>query len=301
VPFEEQRKELEDMAERTYDLSDLVALPRMSAHEALALARTLRAVATRMGELPKGVREALGELENASTALAAALPPKQKPPSILREADREEDNAVSTLVAFLRTWLRLPEERFPQEVALARRGLDVLLEGGSLAFLTYRPVVEHSEVQRRIDALRAQGLDRELRSLGAGPFLDHLLAVHAAYGEACAIPRTTATGDTPALRETMNELSDALRAYVVAVVASSSRKKPETVARAEELLHPLRAWVRSTPSNTRDPRPNPDPDPGPPPNDDPAVDRSKPKRASVRDGVSKTPAANDIDAARKVG
>lgn len=281
------------MAERNFTPTDLVSLPRLSAREAFALGRALLAVVLRTAGLPNVIREAAADLESAIPALAAALPARRKSAPVLREADRVEDNAVAAIVALLKAWQRLPKEDYPREVGLAARCLDVFLEGGTLDFLTFRPVVEHAEVQRRIENLQAQGLDRELRKLGAGPFVDHLLAAHAAYGEACGITREVAKDESPALRAATLEVTDSLRAYVVAVVASVSRKKPETAGRADELLRPLSEWVSAGPSGAAEEE-----------GDEPANDGAA-KGGAAEDAVKKSiPAdapANDAEARRKVG
>jgi len=276
------------MAERNFTPTDLVSLPRLSAREVFALARALLAVVLRTAGLPNAIREAAADLEGALPALAAALPAKRKSAPVLREADRVEDNAVAAIVALLKAWMRLPKEGFPREVDVAARCLDVFLEGGTLDFLTFRPVVEHAEVQRRIESLQAQGLDEALRSLGAGPFVDHLLAAHAAYGEACGITGAVAKGESPALRAATLEVTDSLRAYVVAVVASVSRKKPETAERADELLRPLSEWVSAGPSGAAEEE-----------GDGEEKDGDAPD--ALKKSIPADPPANDAEARRKVG
>ncbi len=277
------------MAERTYTPTDLVSLPRLSAREALALGRALLAIAQRTAGLPNAIREATADLEGAVVALAAAVPAKRKAAPVLREADRVEDNAVAAVVALLKAWVRLPEGDFPREVGVAARCLDVFLEGGTLDFLTFRPVVEHSEVQRRIESLQAQGLDEALRSLGAGPFVDHLLAAHAAYGVACGITGAVAKDESPALRAATLEVTDSLRAYVVAVVASVSRKKPETAERADELLRPLSEWVSAGPSGAAEEE------------EGDGEEKDGAAHDAVKKSIPAEPAANDAEARRKVG
>lgn len=294
------------MAERNFTPTDLVSLPRLSAREVFALARALLAVVLRTAGLPGGIREAAADLEAAIPALAAALPARRKSAPVLREADRVEDNAVAAIVALLKAWQRLPKEDYPREVGVAARCLDVFLEGGTLDFLTFRPMVEHAEVQRRIENLQARGLDLELRSLGAGPFVDHLLAAHAAYGAACGITGAAAKDESPALRAATLEVTDSLRAYVVAVVASVSRKKPETAERADELLRPLSEWVSAGPSGAAEEEGD-----GEEKDADPAAKKAEPaddgaaKGGASSDAVKKSipaePAANDAEARRKVG
>ncbi len=44
------------------------------------------------------------------------------------------------------------------------------------------------------------------------------------------------------MREHADALTDAVRTYVVRVVASIDRKHPDTTRRADDLLQPLRSW-----------------------------------------------------------
>lgn len=257
------------MAERQYNPTQLVALPRLKAREALALARALLAVARRHDDLPPSVATALDDLEAAAAALAEALGTRDRKATLsLRDADRVEDNAVGALVDACKAWLRLPPDHAPRHTAAARACLDVMLEDGTLGFLTFKPMVEHSEVQRRLDALVARGVDAELRAVGLGLFLDHLLLAHGDYGDACAA--STAPKEEPAeVAPATAEASESMRAYVVQVVASVDRRRPATQERADALLEPLRTWT------------------------------SAPAKADV---APDAPPANDADAARrKVG
>jgi len=236
------------MTDRQYNATQLVALPRLKAHELLALARAIIAAAKKRGELPSAVAAALADLEEGAAALAAALGSRdRKAVTSVRDADRVEDNAVGALVDVCKAWQRLPREQFPEEVAIAEACLAVVLEDGTLGFLTYKPMVEHSEVQRRLDRMAAKGIDRDLRSIGLGPFVDHLLAAHVTYGDACGASAAITKEEPAAVGAAAAEATDSMREYVVSVVASVARKRPETQERADALLEPLRAWVSAAP------------------------------------------------------
>ena len=278
------------MAERQYNATQLVALPRLKAHELLALARALLAAANHYAGLPGSVVEAIADLEAAATALAAALAPRERAePVSMREVDRVADNAVAALVDACRAWLRLPREVCPDEGAVAEACVSVFAEDGTLNFLTFKSVVQHSEVQRRIDTLVAKGIDRDLRAIGMGPFVDHLLDAQATYGEACAVNRSPVKEESPALRAAVDEATDAARTYVVRVVGSVSRRRPETQERADALLEPLRAWTTAAPKTQAE-------------DEEPAKDATPTKDAAPRVPTN-APPANDAaeEAHRKVG
>jgi len=280
------------MAERHYNATQLVALPRLKAHELLALARALIAAAKKQGELAPAVAAALADMEEAAAALAETLGSRDRKAAVsVRDADRVEDNAVGALVDVCKAWQRLPREQFPEEVAIAEACLAVFLEDGTLGFLTFKPMVEHSEVQRRLDRLAAKGVDRDLRSIGMGPFLDHLHAAHAAYGEACGASAAMAKEEPAAVGGAASEATDSMCEYVVSVVASVARKRPETQERADVLLEPLRAWVSAAPKTQAEGEAEE-------PAKEPAVTKDAPPKVPTN-----APPANDAaeEARRKVG
>ncbi len=231
------------MSKRTFMAKDLVVLPRLKARELLAIARALVLHARAVDDVPKAVLDALREVEAHLEPLAAELAPAPADPEVpLRAATLAECNAVGALVDFVTSWTRLPEGDFPAQVATARACQVALLEGAGLEFLTYKPLVMHSEVQRRMDTLRARKLDDELRALGGGDFLVHLTRVHKVFGAAAGATARRPEVEAPAVREHADALTDAVRTYVVRVVASIDRKHPDTARRADDLLQPLRSW-----------------------------------------------------------
>lgn len=239
------------MNERPLSATDLVALPQLRSVELLALCGMLLAAANAEASLPAHVRQALDDVDAQRVPLTEALGATPKRPTVsLKAADRAEDNAVGALVDFCASWVRLPEEKFPESVRVARECLAVLRSDDRLDYLTLRPVVEHSEVQRRLDALHARKLDVALRKLGAGAFLDHLAQTHEVYGVVTGATAPLEVDDTPAVRDAATELAETLRVYVVRVVGLIDRKRPETGERVQRLLKPLSTWSRrSTAAN----------------------------------------------------
>jgi hypothetical protein len=84
-------------------------------------------------------------------------------------------------------------------------------------------------------------------------------------------------------------VTEATRAYVVRVVASVSRKRPETQERAKALLEPLNGWVTTAPKTTAEADPA-----------EPVTDAAKDAQPKV---PTNAPPANDAadEAHRKVG
>ncbi len=232
------------MSERQVSIGGLVSLPRMKARELLAVARALVALGRAAPHLLPHIEEALDDLEAQLPELAAALGVREKKPAVsVKAADQAEDNAVGALADFAAAWKRLPAADFPREVGVATACLEVIHEGAGLEFLTYKPVVEHSEVQRRLDSLKARKLDAALRKMGGGPFLDHLEKVHAVYGAVAGATERAPQTETPAVRAATTEVAESVRAYVVRVLGMVNRKRPATREQVDALLEPLTRWT----------------------------------------------------------
>lgn len=266
------------MTERSLTTVDLVSLPKMKARELLALARAMVAIASTAKHLPAHVRSALDDVEAELPAMVAALGPTAKKAAVsVKAADRDEDNAVGALVDFVSAWARLPEAKYPEQVGVARACLEVLLDDGKLEYLALKPIVEHSEVQRRIDGLAERKLDVAIRKLGGGAFLDHLAETHAVYGPATGATENLAGGESAVVREASNNLAEALRTYVVRVVGLIDRKRPETRDLVTGLLKPLSSWTSSA-SNAANDDADDDPVTPPAPVPSPANDAAAPQR-----------------------
>lgn len=256
--------------QREFTAGDLISLPRMKARELLAIARALVLRARGIHGLERPITEALADVEAQRSALSDEMtsPEKKGPVIQLKAADVAECNAVGALVDFAASWTRLPEADFPEEVATARACVEVFREDGTLEFLKFKPIVKHSEVQRRIETLSARGLDAKLRELGGGAFLEHLARTHETYGNAIVASTSDSEVETPAVREQASALSEALKTYVIRVVATADRKVPATSARVNTLLAPLRAWTTSpnaSAASTDEDTPQPAPQPAPQP------------------------------------
>jgi hypothetical protein len=238
---------------RSVSPSDLITLPKLSAHGAISLAQSLTA-ATRDEdgkplELSEPVKAALSDMNDDRAALqeATGAPPAEA--AGIREADILEDNAVGAFVDVLRGWARLAGRISQGDVA--DRLLTRLFSDG-LQFLNDKPIVEHAQVESRLQTIDNEDLDQDIAKLGALPLLTYLKDVHKVYGEVTGATKPVAPADSPEIRAKLDTLLDSIRHYTGAVVGSIVRKKPETQALADQLLLPLTTG-KSTKPKTKGP------------------------------------------------
>ncbi len=231
------------MTTRTFTPDDLVALPRLDANEAVALAASLGTAAAAEGPLPAALATPLARVTEAADALTRELGPASvstgRPD--LHLADRAEDNAVGALEEFLSAWARLPSD---VEGAGVAANLHATLFGdGGLGFLKLKARAEWAQVEARLQQFDDRKLADALASLGGTPFLTHLRAVHERYGVAAGVTQVAQPVDAPKVRAAFDALSTAMRRYVVRVASSVDESSPRSEARAEALLKPITGWV----------------------------------------------------------
>ncbi|HEU4534299.1 MAG TPA: hypothetical protein VFS00_09285, partial [Polyangiaceae bacterium] len=114
--------------------------------------------------------------------------------------------------------------------------IDLALFPDGLGFLKLPYVIEHTESERRLDLIEAEGLAGDLRELVGASFVDELGAAHAEYGSALGI---TAALDAPAptrVADSLREMQGALRSYVLQVLAHAES--------GDDALEAVRAALR---------------------------------------------------------
>ena len=236
--------------ERSLDPSDLIVLPRLSAHAALSLARSLASATQDENNKPiklsEPVKAALDDMLVQGEALAGAIGAKPAQAPAVREADILEDMAVGALADVLRGWARLAGQIPEGDVA---RDLDRRLFGDGLLFLNSKPIEEHAAVESRLQVIETEGLDKAIAQLGGAPLLKHLKKVHQQYGKVTGATRALAAPDSPEIREKLDDLLSSIRHYAGAVIGSVVRKKPETQKLADKLLLPLTTWKSAKPKS----------------------------------------------------
>jgi hypothetical protein len=177
-----------------------------------------------------------------------------------READRTIDNAWSAFRSWVDGWKKLPVSSYPHSAALL--SLDAAVFGEGLEFLNYAFEKEHSQSELRL-AIIKKDHEAVINALGGQPFLEHLRAAHAAYGNALRITAPTPDAPPPAdVRAAMDAVHAKLREYVTQVVASIRDDKPATKALAERLLRPLSEWETAAPAKSEPGEPAKEPPQG---------------------------------------
>jgi hypothetical protein len=218
--------------------------PRLDAPSAVALGKMLRVA--RPEGLPPTACEAAEHLDESVKTLEGAWHESERaaPREVnVQRCDKRLDNCWSSTRARLTAYSALPEEH-PLRVRAER--LDGLLFPGGLAFLKSPYVVEHSESQRRLDLMAAEGVEGDLRELVGTVFVDELVAAHGEYGKALGI---TAPPEAPPpatrVAEPLRAMQAALRAYALQVVAYAATGERELEA-ARAALRPIDAFRASS-------------------------------------------------------
>jgi hypothetical protein len=205
----------------------------------VALAQSLETAANTHQDLSPLLTSALADVASDREALQKVIGVTPVVTITVKEADRAEDTAVVALVTLLFAWGKL-SAYLPE--GLAAQKAQARLFGSGLEFVNYKVEKEWAIVDSKIKIIDDPNevLLPVLQSIGAMPMLDHLRKVHAQYGD--VIGTTKPAEESPEIGEKRQLLLDAMRTYIVRVVGSVERGKPETKARAEALLRPVVEW-----------------------------------------------------------
>jgi hypothetical protein len=226
---------------RTYDIRDLITLPRLDASSADALVTEVLTCA-KGKSMAAPIESARKNLIEAQKALKGALMSRLQAVSATdsaraREADKAEDAAFSATFDWLTGFSKLPDTY--EEVVVAERLLVALFRDG-LKFTQLAYKLEWAEADARLRAIAEdRALEDGFEKLGGEIFLKNLRKAHKEYGDALGI--TTPKGaEVPAVavKEPLTAVRTALRTYVLRVLAHGE----DDPALAETLLAPLAAW-----------------------------------------------------------
>jgi len=228
---------------RSYDIRELVTLPRLDANGADALVTELLAhakgkkLAASVESARKALVETQKELKSAMTARLQTLPAADT--ARARAADQAEDNAFSATHDWLTGYSKLPDS-FAQ-AAVARRLLGALFRDG-LKFTQLPYKLEWAEADARLRAIADDAsLEDAFTTLGGKVFLENLRKAHKEYGEALGLTSPKQPEQATVLvKEPLAAVRTALRTYVLRVLADDDGELAET------LLAPLVAWESAT-------------------------------------------------------
>lgn len=232
------------MSERSFAASELINLPVMDAHRAVAVGTEILRAGKGAGDLPALVQKALGAVEathkTLSEAVAAWPGPGVGDPAAARKADRAMDAAWAAFHAYLKAWTRLPVE-LAEEGSKAQELLtDLFSEGLRFTQAAFR--MEWSESAARLKRMSDRGHDAFVEQMGGQKFLDALRRAHEAYGDALGVTAERPEAEAaPAIREPLDAFRAALRTYALRVAATVDEDAPATGKLAQRLLAPLAA------------------------------------------------------------
>jgi hypothetical protein len=221
----------------------MVPLPKVSVPEAIALGTELvtwaRARRKLPGPIAKSLRLVRTELEELCEADQSSMVTTGEGTGHSREADRVLDASWSASYSWCTGWLKLPGG--VAEAKLAAEIRDAIFADG-VRFTQFKFKHQWAESQKRLDVIDKQGLGRHFERLGGAVFLDTLRDAHARYGEALGITQVVEPEDSVNRREHLHALLDAIRRYVVQVMAYEYSEAPGAAELADYLLTPLRTW-----------------------------------------------------------
>ncbi|UQA59378.1 hypothetical protein [Polyangium aurulentum] len=243
---------------RSFTALNLVQLPRTDSRGAIALASAVEAAAAADKELPESVSEIIAQIAEDRIALQLALAKGPAAGTLtVKEADRREDRVGGALLDILEGWASIAE--FLPQGKSAKEVVDRVFPDGR-SFVNMRVEEEWAAIETKLHTIENEGLVEKIAAIGALPVLDLLKQTHAVYG--AVVGTTGVVDETREVRENKEALEDSLRTYVVRVEALVRRNKPETRARAEALVKPIREWESSKPSKAKaegEPTPAPQP------------------------------------------
>lgn len=226
--------------------STTVTLPKLTAREAHTLSHSLIAVATAKDahkkpvyKLTEPVQAALDEMaENMKALVALAHLPEDEPE--VQKVDRRIDRVLSAMHQIAGGWEKLEEELAEGRTAAE---LKEQLFATGLDFTQIHPREEWAAIEQRLKAIDRDKLEPKLDSIGLLPVLALLRKVQVEYGRVTGASGETSEKESPQVNAHRLALIEAIREYVVAVLGSVIRKKPETQTLADTLLQPLTQWT----------------------------------------------------------
>ncbi|MDI1429213.1 hypothetical protein [Polyangium sorediatum] len=231
---------------RTFTPVDLVQLPRVDSNGAIALASAVESAASKYNDLPASVTEAVIQIVADRIVLQQAVAKTPVGLVTVKEADRRVDKVGGAFHDICSAWASLAEflpEGQDAQVLMAR----VFPDGRK--FVNLKVKEEWAAIETKLSTIDREGLGARIDAIGATPVLKLLEQMQAVYG--AVIGTTEVPEEAPEVRDSKDTLLDSLRAYVIQVAGTVKRGKPETAARADALLRPIREWESTKPAKDK--------------------------------------------------
>jgi hypothetical protein len=257
-----------EMVVRTFEVEEMVRLPRLAATDVIALGTALVTWAEAAGALPAAIARALVRVRGGLNTLRAGAETRAQEngqSDSKEEWNRALDMAWAALRWWCKGWSLLPyAENAPQsEVG---RKLEALLFPDGLRFTQLPFRTQWVESQTRLGLIEREALAPRITELGGQTILEAVRRAHDDFGRALGLTEASQVSETSAIvREGMDEVVASLRRYILQVTAHADPDDPGSMTLADQLLLPLKTWKTRAPAPaTNDETPGAEPEPVPP-------------------------------------
>lgn len=255
------------MVVRTFEVEEMVRLPRLGAHDAIALVTALLTRAEAAGALPPAIERELTRVRGGLNTLRAGAETRAQENGQSDSKD-EWNRALDTAWAALRWWCKgwslVP---FAENAQQAEDGakLEALLFPDGLRFTQLPFRTQWVESQTRLGLVEREALAPRITALGGQAILDAVRRAHDDFGRALGLTEASEVSATSAIvREAMDEVVASLRRYILQVTAHADPDDPDSMALADRLLLPVKTWKsRAQAPASNDETPDAEPLPAP--------------------------------------
>ena len=224
---------------RTFDPQSVIELPRFDSDSIISIVTALLTLASHETALPANVQAARDLLKSAVDSLQGTKMPTAPVESKLLEALRAEATGWTALEKFLDALAGVPGPKAAKAGALR----DALFPDG-LSFLRGKALKRWPLTEARIQHLAAKDVVAAVKAVGADDLVAHVVQTHAATGAAAGITAPKAAVELPQVRERLDDVKAAMRAYVAQFVANAGIDKTGAAqALTDKLLKPLADFV----------------------------------------------------------
>jgi hypothetical protein len=261
------------MVVRTYEVEEMVRLPRLGEADVIALATALVTRAQAAAALPPPIARELTRVRGGLDTLRAGAETRAQEngqSDSKEEWNRALDLAWAALRWWCKGWALVPyAENAPQ--ADDGRKLEALLFPDGLRFTQLPFRTQWVESQTRLGLIEREALAPRITELGGQAILDSVRRAHDDFGRALGLTEAADMVIGASMRAERDALIDILRRYVLQVTAHADPDDPDSVALADHLLLPVKTWKTRAPAPApTDAAPGDEPLPAPPAADQPA-------------------------------
>ena len=238
------------MVVRTFEVEEMVRLPRLSAADVIALVTALVTRAEAVAALPPAIAREVTRLRGGLDTLCAGAETRAQEngqSDSKEEWNRALDAAWAALRWWCKGWALVPyAENAPQ--ADDGRKLEALLFPDGLRFTQLPFRTEWVESQTRLGLIEREALAPRIAALGGQAILEAVRRAHDDFGRALGLTEAAVMVASASMREERDALIDILRRYVLQVTAHADPDDPDSMTLADQLLLPLMTWKTRAPS-----------------------------------------------------